>query len=86
MSGPALASEIIKRWFNRRRPNPPRYVRIVLEVNGRTFLDISSKLALAMIDCEYGRPVQMNCEVAAPQGRGILLPDHVVTITFSEGE
>jgi hypothetical protein len=81
LTGPALASEIIKRWFNRRRPNPPRSVRIVLEVNGRTFVDISSKLALAMIDCEYGRPVVMDTALEPPAG----WPDHVVKITFSEG-
>jgi hypothetical protein len=57
-------------------------VRIVLEVNGRTFVDISSKLAQAMIDCEYGRPIPMQCALEAPAG----FPDHVVKITFSEGE
>jgi hypothetical protein len=81
LSGPTLASEIIKRWFTRRRPNPPRSVRIVLEVNGKTFVDISSKLALAMVDCEYGKPVVMDCTL--PKGHGL---SHVVTITFSEGE
>lgn len=61
--GPQLAREIITRWFNRRRPDPPRAVRIVLEINGKTFVDISSKLALAMIDCEYGKPVSMESQV-----------------------
>ena len=57
MSGPTLASEVLKRWFNRRRPDQPRAVRIVLEANGRTIIDISSKLALSMIDVRYGKPV-----------------------------
>jgi hypothetical protein len=80
--GPTLASEIIKRWFNRRRPNPPRQVRIVLQVNGRTIVDISSKLALAMIDCEYGKSVSIPHVLAGPEGT----PTHVVEITISEGE
>jgi hypothetical protein len=71
-AGPELASKILKRWFHRRRPDPPRAVRIVLEVNGKTFVDISSKLALAMIDCEYGHPVVMQGET--------------VKLTFSEVE
>lgn len=76
--GPTLAATVIKRWwFKRRRPDPPRALRIVLEVNGKTFVDISSRLALAMIDCEYGQPVQMLCELGGA---------HVVKITFSEGE
>lgn len=69
-TGPELASKILKRWFHRRRPDPPRAVRIVLEVNGKTFVDINSKLALAMIDCEYGKPVVMHGET--------------VKLTFSE--
>jgi hypothetical protein len=63
-SGPQLAREVLHRWFKRRRPDAPRALRIVLEVNGRTFVDISSKLALAMIDCEYGRPVSMESSEA----------------------
>lgn len=58
--GPQLAREIITRWFNRRRPDPPRALRIVLEINGKTFVDINSKLALAMVDCEYGQPVTIE--------------------------
>lgn len=68
--GPQLARAIITRWFNRRRPDHPRALRIVLEVNGTTLVDISSKLALAMIDCEYGKPVVMQGET--------------VKLTFSE--
>jgi len=73
--GPELASKIIKRWFHRhrhRRPDPPRVVRIVLQVNGETFVDINSKFALAMIDCQYGKPVVMETEA--------------VRVTFSEIE
>ena len=66
MTGPELASKVIKRWWNRRRPNPPRALRIVLEVNGKTFVDISSPLALAMIDCEYGKPVTIEAEAGSP--------------------
>lgn len=82
-AGPELASKILKRWFHRRRPDPPRAVRIVLEVNGKTFVDISSKLALAMIDCEYGKPVVMECALPADAipGMGAWRP---VKITFSE--
>ncbi len=60
MSGPELASKVIRRWFNRRRPNPPRALRIVLKANDQTVIDISSPLALAMIDCEYGKPVTID--------------------------
>jgi len=57
MTGPELASKVIKRWWNRRRPNPPRALRIILEADEGTVIDISSQLALAMIDCQYGKPV-----------------------------
>ena len=80
MIGPELASKVIKRWWNRRRPNPPRALRTVLEINGRTFVDISSPLALSMIDCEYGKPVQMCCGLT-----GQNFPDeHVVKLIFTE--
>jgi len=89
-AGPQLASEIIKRWFNRRRPAPPRALRIVLEVNGKTFVDISSKLALAMIDCEYGKPVVMSCATVSQVLDGSESDRkptvHFVKITFSEAD
>lgn len=48
-----------------------------------TFVDISSKLALAMIDCEYGKSVSMHHVVVdGPTERHVA----VVEITFSEGE
>lgn len=80
MSGPTLASEIIKRWFNRRRPNPPRSVRIVLEADDGILIDISSKLALAMIDCQYGQPVVQTLLVESSD-----TPCRV-KLTVSEGE
>ena len=81
-AGPELARTIFTRWFNRRRPDPPRAVRIVLEVNGKPVIDISSRLALAMLDCNYGRMEPIDCVLDAPEG----VPDHVVRLKFSEVE
>jgi hypothetical protein len=36
---------------------PPRSVRMIVEIDGRIFIDMDSKLALAMLDCDYGQPV-----------------------------
>lgn len=82
MSGPELASKVIRRWFNRRRPNPPRALRIVLEVNGKTFVDISAALALNMITCNYGQPVVMSTDDLAVDFRS----PGSVRITFTEVE
>jgi hypothetical protein len=81
-AGPELASKILKRWFHRRRPDPPRAVRIVLQVDDKTVIDINSKLALAMVDCEYGKPVSIPHVLVGPVGT----PTYVVKLTFSEVE
>lgn len=39
-------------------------MRIVFQINGRTFIDLDSRLALAMIDCAFGQPVVNDYEVA----------------------
>lgn len=78
--GPQLAREIVTRWFNRRRPESPRALRIVLQVNGKTFIDISSRLAMNMIDCKHGNLPPMECQLDAPAGS----PPHTVRLQFSE--
>jgi hypothetical protein len=55
-------------------------VRIVLEADGGTIIDISSKLALAMIDCQYGQPVVQTLLVESSD-----TPCRV-KLTVSEGE
>lgn len=53
----------------RRAAVPPRSVRMIVEIDGRTFIDIDSKLALAMLDCDYGQPVVNDYAVHGVQLR-----------------
>lgn len=39
---------------------PPRSIRVVVRINGKTLIDIDSKLALAMIDCQYGTALEFE--------------------------
>jgi hypothetical protein len=53
----------------------PRSVRFVLSINGRCFIDVDSRLALAQIDCNYGKPVSRTYDAD-----GI-----IVKLTYKEG-
>lgn len=57
------AADILRRWFLRAAAVPPRSVRIIIEIDGRTFIDLDSKLALAMVDCAFGQPVVNEYEL-----------------------
>lgn len=59
----------IDRARRRRAAVPPRSVRMIVEIDGRTFIDLDSKLALAMLDCEYGAPVINDYQVHGVQLR-----------------
>jgi hypothetical protein len=65
---------VVGTWYRmerarRRAAVPPRSVRMIVEIDGRTFIDIDSKLALAMLDCEYGAPIVNDYAVHGVQLR-----------------
>ncbi len=47
-------------WGPSVRRLPPRSIRVVVRINGKTLIDIDSKLALAMIDCQYGTALEFE--------------------------
>lgn len=71
----ALLAAGLSYWYVRRRsaPLPLRSARMIVEIDGRTFIDIDSKVALSMIDCEYGAPVVNNYAVHGVQLRLTLI-------------
>lgn len=65
----ALAVAVLAWRRANRRQLPPRSARMIVEIDGRTFIDIDSKMALALVDCEYGRPVVNDYAVHGVQLR-----------------
>jgi len=59
----------IDRARRRRAAVPPRSARMIVEIDGRTFIDIDSKLALSMLDCSYGEPIVNDYAVHGVQLR-----------------
>lgn len=68
--------EIIAELLGKKPRYPsPRSVRFILTINGRCFIDVDSRLALAQLDCNYGKPITESYDAG-----GV-----IVKLTYTEG-